>query len=117
MSLQVKARHREYRQTARRHRHCRTQESKTGVKEAHTAFRRELRRAKRRVDKEQGLEVEGGRKRMWSFVESKKGAAHQTRLMSDMDETLHFWRQQFNDDDPLTEGDHTPNAEPVVYGG
>jgi hypothetical protein len=115
MSLQVKARHRGYRQAARRHRRCRMQDSKTAVKEAHTAFRRALRRAKRRADKEQALEVEGGRKRVWSFVESKKGAAHQTRLVSDVDETLQFWRQQFNDDEPLTEGDHTPNAQPVVY--
>ena len=115
MSLQVKARHKEYRQAARRHRRCGTEHSKTCVKEAHTAFRRELRRAKRRADKQQGLEVEGGRKRVWSFVKPKKGAAHQTRLVSDMDETLQFWTQQFSDDEPLTEGDHTPNAEPVVY--
>jgi hypothetical protein len=46
MSLQVKARHRAYRQAARRHRRCGTQHSKTAVREAHTAFRRELRRAK-----------------------------------------------------------------------
>jgi len=61
------------------------------------------------------LEVEGGRKRVWSFVKSKKGATHQTRQVSDVDETLQFWRQQFHDDEPLTEGDHTLNAEPVVY--
>ena len=85
------------------------------AKEAHTAFRRELRRAKRRVDKQQELKVKGGRKRVWSFVKSKNGAAHQTRLVSDMDETMQFWTQQFHDDEPLTEGDHTLNAEPVVY--
>jgi hypothetical protein len=61
------------------------------------------------------LEVEGGRKRVWSFVKSKKGATHQTRLVSDLDETLQFWRQQFHDHEPLTEGDYTLNAEPVVY--
>ena len=52
---------------------------------------------------------------MWSFVKSRKGVTHQTRLVSDVDETLQFWRQQFRDDEPLTEGDHTPNAEAVVY--
>ena len=46
MSLQVRARHREYRQATRRHRRCGTQHTKASVKEAHTAFRRELRRAK-----------------------------------------------------------------------
>ena len=115
MSLQVRARHRAYRQATRRHRRCGTQHSKASVKEAHTAFRRELRRERRRVDKEQGMEVEGGRKRVWSFVKPKKGAAHQARLVSDVDETLQFWTQQFKDDEPLTEGDYTLNAEPVVY--
>ena len=72
MSLQVKARHREYRQTVRRHRRCGTQGSKTAVKEAHTAFRRALRRTKTRVDKEQGLKVEGGRKKGVELREVQK---------------------------------------------
>lgn len=108
-----------FKQKARQHNRQRTAKSKQEKTESYKAYRKAIRKEKRRVERGEGQDIQHGKKSIWRMVPSKKGAAHQSKIVSEPEPTLEFWRDFMFDDDPLTEediaametGDHADDDE------
>jgi hypothetical protein len=90
-----------YRDAYRAYRSDKTLDNAKIMHEAHRAYRKALRRSKRRADDNIGQKVEAGMMSVRALVRPNKGPRHQADVVPNPEVVRPFWEAEFSDRDPL----------------